>query len=100
MKNGLSSEFMFQLFALLTAIILVHAMYVAVIRPSADAQLAAEMAAQLAGEEVVPQAQYHRGDQGPGAGGLLHPPALGAVHHGVQGPPEPQGAASARRRNS
>jgi hypothetical protein len=36
MKNGLSSEFMFQLFALLTAIILVHAMYVAVIRPSAE----------------------------------------------------------------
>ncbi|MEE4277216.1 MAG: MotA/TolQ/ExbB proton channel family protein [Halieaceae bacterium] len=55
MKNGLSSEFMFQLFALLTAVILVHAAYVAVIRPSADAQLAAEAAAQAAGEEVVPQ---------------------------------------------
>jgi hypothetical protein len=55
MKNGLSSEFMFQLFALLTAVILVHAMYVAVIRPSADDQLAAEMAAQAAGEDVVPK---------------------------------------------
>ena len=55
MKNGLSSEFMFQLFALLTAIILVHALYVAVIRPSADAQIAAEAAAQAAGAEVVPQ---------------------------------------------
>ncbi|WOJ93045.1 MotA/TolQ/ExbB proton channel family protein [Congregibacter variabilis] len=55
MKNSLSSEFMFQLFALLTAIILVHALYVAVIRPSADDQLAAEMAAQVAGEEVVPK---------------------------------------------
>ena len=55
MKNSLSSEFMFQLFALLTAIILVHAVYVAVIRPSADAQLAAQAAAQEAGEEVVPQ---------------------------------------------
>lgn len=55
MKNGLSSEFMFQLFALLTAIILVHATYVAVIRPSADAQLEMEMAAQLAGEEVIPK---------------------------------------------
>lgn len=55
MKNGLSSEFMFQLFALLTAIVLVHATYVAVIRPSADAELEAVAAAQLAGEEVVPK---------------------------------------------
>jgi biopolymer transport protein ExbB/TolQ len=55
MKNGFSSEFLFQLFALLTAVILVHALYVAVIRPSADAQLEAEMAAQLAGEDVVPE---------------------------------------------
>ncbi|GAB5415166.1 MAG: hypothetical protein Cons2KO_27690 [Congregibacter sp.] len=55
MKKGISSEFMFQLFALLTAIILVHALYVAVIRPSADAQLEAERAAQAAGEEVIPQ---------------------------------------------
>jgi biopolymer transport protein ExbB/TolQ len=55
MKNGLSSEFMFQLFALLTAIILVHAMYVAVIRPSAEAQIEADMAAQLSGEDFVPK---------------------------------------------
>jgi biopolymer transport protein ExbB/TolQ len=55
MKNGLSSEFLFQLFALLTAVILVHALYVAVIRPSAEAQLEVEMAAQAAGEDVVPQ---------------------------------------------
>ncbi len=41
MKKGLSSEFMYQIFALLSAIILVHAVYVAVIRPNADAQLAA-----------------------------------------------------------
>ena len=55
MKKGLSSEFVFQLFALLTAVILVHTLYVAVIRPSADAQLAAEMAAQAAGEERAPR---------------------------------------------
>jgi biopolymer transport protein ExbB/TolQ len=55
MKKGISSEFLFQLFALLTAIILVHAVYVAVIRPSADAQLEAQLAAQLAGEDVVPK---------------------------------------------
>jgi biopolymer transport protein ExbB/TolQ len=55
MKNGLSSEFLFQLFALLTAVILVHALYVGVIRPTADAQLETEMAAQMAGEDIVPQ---------------------------------------------
>jgi biopolymer transport protein ExbB/TolQ len=55
MKKGLSSEFVFQLIALLSAVILVHALYVAVIRPSADAQLEAQLAAQLAGEDVVPK---------------------------------------------
>jgi len=55
MKKGISSEFLFQLFALLTAIILIHALYVAVIRPSADAQLEAELVAQQAGEDVVPK---------------------------------------------
>lgn len=55
MKNGLSSEFLFQLFALLTAVILVHALYVGVIRPTADAQLEITMAAQLAGEDTVAQ---------------------------------------------
>lgn len=55
MKKGISSEFMFQLFALLTAVILVHAVYVAVIRPSADAQLESVRAAQEAGEETIPQ---------------------------------------------
>lgn len=52
MKKAHSSEFVFQLFALLTAVILVHALYVAVIRPSADAQLAAQMAARAAGQEA------------------------------------------------
>lgn len=55
MKTGLSSEFLYQLIALLTAVILVHAIYVAVIRPTADVQLEAELAAQQAGEDVVPQ---------------------------------------------
>jgi len=55
MKKGLSSEFVFQLIALLSAVILVHALYVAVIRPSAEAQLAAVEAAQAAGAEEVPR---------------------------------------------
>ncbi len=53
MKRRMSSEFIFQLFALLIAVILVHAVYVGVIRPSADAQLAynAELLAQ--GQEAA-----------------------------------------------
>lgn len=55
MKNKLSSEFIFQLFALLIAIIIVHAFYVGVIRPSADAQLQQQMERQAAGEGFVPE---------------------------------------------
>ena len=39
MKQRMSSEFIYQLFALLIAVIVVHAVYVGVIRPSADAQI-------------------------------------------------------------
>ena len=39
MKLSLSSEFLYQLFALLIIVILVHAVYVGLIRPSADAIL-------------------------------------------------------------
>lgn len=55
MKNRLSPEFTFQLFALLIAVIVVHAAYVGVIRPSANAQIAEQMALQAAGEDYVPQ---------------------------------------------
>ena len=53
MKQRMSSEFIYQLFALLIAIIVVHALYVGVIRPSAKAHLEREAALQAAGEEVV-----------------------------------------------
>ncbi len=55
MNFRLPSEFMYQVFALLIAIILVHGAYVGVIRPSADAQLAEEAALQAAGEEFTPE---------------------------------------------
>ena len=54
MKHKMSSEFIFQLFALLIAVIVVHAAYVGVIRPSADAQLQQQMEMQAAGEDFVP----------------------------------------------
>jgi len=53
MKQRLSSEFIYQLFALLIAVIVVHALYVGVIRPTADAQLQREAQLQAAGEPVI-----------------------------------------------
>ena len=50
-----SSDFVFQLFALLGAVILVHAIYVAIIRPNADALIAEQMAREEAGETYVQQ---------------------------------------------
>ena len=58
MKHGMSSEFIYQLFALLIAIIVIHAVYVGVIRPVADAQIREEMALQAAGEDYVPQRSF------------------------------------------
>jgi biopolymer transport protein ExbB/TolQ len=55
MKHKMSSEFIFQLFALLIAIIVVHAVYVGVIRPSADAQLQQQIELQASGVDFVPE---------------------------------------------
>ena len=55
MKNKMSSEFIFQLFALLIAIIVVHAIYVGVVRPSADALLQQQAVLQASGEDYVPK---------------------------------------------
>jgi len=58
MKTRMSSEFIFQLFALLIAVIVVHALYVGAIRPMADAQLQQEMELQAAGEDYVPERSF------------------------------------------
>lgn len=55
MKLRLSSEFVFQLFALLIIVILVHAVYVGLIRPSADAVLLAQAELLAAGADLVPE---------------------------------------------
>jgi biopolymer transport protein ExbB/TolQ len=54
----MSSEFIYQVFALLIAVIVVHAVYVGAIRPSADAQIRQEIALQAAGEDFVPQRSF------------------------------------------
>ncbi|MFA5494841.1 MAG: MotA/TolQ/ExbB proton channel family protein [Porticoccaceae bacterium] len=55
MRHRQNHEFIFQLFALLLSVILVHGLYVTLIRPSANAQLEAELARQASGEAYVPQ---------------------------------------------
>ena len=55
MKNRMSSEFIYQLFALLIAVIVVHAVYVGAVRPSADAQLKQQAELQASGADFVPE---------------------------------------------
>ena len=54
MKQRMSSEFIFQLFALLIAVIVVHAVYVGFIRPAAQVQMEEQIALQEAGGDYVP----------------------------------------------
>jgi len=53
MARKLSNEFVFQLFALLISVVVVHAVYVGVIRPSADVILQQQAESVLAGEDVI-----------------------------------------------
>lgn len=53
MKHTPVSEFMYQLFALILSIIIVHAIYVTVIRPNANAILEQQQAQQEAGETAA-----------------------------------------------
>jgi biopolymer transport protein ExbB/TolQ len=55
MKQKMSSEFIFQLFALLIAVIVVHTIYVGLVRPAADAHIRKEAELQAAGTDYVPE---------------------------------------------
>jgi biopolymer transport protein ExbB/TolQ len=54
----MSSEFIYQLFALLIAVIVVHAVYVGLIRPSADAQIQQQMELQASGADFIPERSF------------------------------------------
>ena len=58
MKQRMSSEFIYQLFALLIAVIVVHALYVGVIRPTAEVQIKKETELQAAGGDYVPERSF------------------------------------------
>ncbi len=53
MKNNNGTEFFYQLFSLLLAIIIVHALFVTVIRPEAEVLLQMQQAQQIAGSLVT-----------------------------------------------
>ena len=53
MPLRVNNEFLYQIAALLLAIIMVHAVYIGLIRPTADAQLAAQAALQAAGVDIA-----------------------------------------------
>ncbi len=55
MNLRLNNEFLYQLFALLIAIIVVHGIYVGLIRPTAENQLAVQAALQAAGADIASQ---------------------------------------------
>jgi len=52
-RQGIISDFIFQVFALIISVIVVHAAYVAVVRPNADAILEQQAAMQTADPEYV-----------------------------------------------
>lgn len=54
MKNNLNSEFLYQLFALLLAVIVVHTVYVGLIRPQAETLLAEQAQLEAEGGAYVP----------------------------------------------
>jgi len=55
MKRAFPAEFVYQVFSLIIGVILVHAVYVTVVRPNADAFLAGEQARIEADPQHVPQ---------------------------------------------
>ena len=59
MQNRASSEFIFQAFALIIALILVHASYVALIRPKANAILQHQLEMEAAGQPVVAERSFY-----------------------------------------
>jgi biopolymer transport protein ExbB/TolQ len=59
MRKAFPTEFVFQVFALLIAFILVHALYAAVIRPQADAFLRQEAAQMRADSDYVQQRSFY-----------------------------------------
>jgi biopolymer transport protein ExbB/TolQ len=59
MKHRLSSEFIYQLFALLITIIVIHGIYVGVVRPNAAAIIDREIELQASGADFTPKRSFY-----------------------------------------
>ncbi len=59
MQKAFPAEFVYQVFSLIIAFIIVHAVYVAVVRPSADRFLEQEFAQMKANPQYVPRRSIH-----------------------------------------
>lgn len=59
MKRSEHFEFLYQLFALILSFIIVHTVYVAIIRPNADAIIQEQLDRQAAGEDYVDQRSWY-----------------------------------------
>ncbi|HFD81644.1 MAG TPA: MotA/TolQ/ExbB proton channel family protein [Gammaproteobacteria bacterium] len=59
MKKSFPAEFVYQVFALMIAFILVHALYVALIRPQAERFMEREAAAMQANPDYAPQRSFY-----------------------------------------
>jgi len=58
-QQGIISDFVYQVFALIISVIIVHAVYVAVIRPSAEAIMAQQSAMQEADPDYVQERSFY-----------------------------------------
>ena len=58
MQTRASSEFLYQVFALILALILVHTIYLTLIRPNANALLQQQLAREVAGESYVAERSF------------------------------------------
>lgn len=59
MNRNTTSEFFYQLFALLAALIVVHTLYVALIRPNAAATIEEQLLREAAGETIVAERTFY-----------------------------------------
>lgn len=59
MTTNKNHEFIFQLFALILAVIVVHSVYVTLIRPQANALIEAQLAREAAGEPYVAERSFY-----------------------------------------
>ena len=84
MQRTFSNEFIFQLFSLLLSVLIVHAIYVTVIWPNAQAEIEQNRAMMQAGCELHAAAFLVHRPEGLRAGIVLRARPLGAVDHGLQ----------------